>query len=62
MLVEFTLHPEAGNTRLRVVESGFDQVDWSDERKARYADDHSRGWEVILGRLGDYAPRASLRE
>ncbi len=58
MLVEFTLHPEAGNTRLRVVESGFDQIDWSDERKAKYAQDHSHGWQFYLGRLRDYAPRA----
>lgn len=58
MLVEFTLQPEAGNTRLRVVESGFDTVDWSDAAKAKYADDHSKGWQTILGRLRDYAPRA----
>lgn len=55
MLVEFILVPEDGRTRLRVVESGFDQVDWSDEAKAKYADDHSRGWQTILGRLNEYA-------
>lgn len=59
MLVEFTLRPEAGNTRLRVVESGFDQIDWSDERKAKYAQDHSNGWPFYLGRLRDYAQRAN---
>jgi len=58
MLVEFTLHPEAGGTRLRVVESGFDTVDWSDAEKQRYADNHSRGWESLLSRLRDYAPTA----
>jgi len=58
MLVEFTLHPEAGGTRLRVVESGFDSVDWSDPEKQRYADNHSRGWESLLGRLREYAPTA----
>ena len=58
MLVEFTLQPEAGNTRLRVVESGFDTVDWSDAQKAKYAESHSNGWQTILGRLRDYAPRA----
>ena len=58
MLVEFTLQPEAGSTRLRVVESGFDAIDWSDDAKARYAENHSRGWTTILGRLRDYAPRA----
>jgi uncharacterized protein YndB with AHSA1/START domain len=55
MLVEFTLQPEAGGTRLRVVESGFDTVDWSDEKKARYADDHTGGWHMILDRLRAYA-------
>jgi len=57
MLVEFTLLEEAGNTRLRVVESGFDQVDWTDEEKAKYAEGHTTGWELIIGRLGDYAVR-----
>lgn len=57
MLVEFTLQPEeSGGTRLRVVESGFDGIDWSDEEKRRYAEDHTRGWHTILDRLGDYAP------
>ena len=55
MLVEFMLEPEAGSTRLRVVESGFDTIDWSDAEKAKYAEGHSRGWQVILGRLRDYA-------
>ena len=57
MHVEFTLHQEAGKTRLRVVESGFENVDWSDEEKARYAEDHSRGWATYLGRLREVASR-----
>src|SRR4029077_18924838 len=56
MLVEFLLEPEAGGTRLRVVESGFDTIDWSDTKKAKYAEDHSKGWDVLLGRLSDHAP------
>ena len=59
MLVEFTLQAENGHTRLRVVESGFDQVDWSDEVKAKYADDHSHGWETFMGRMREYAPTAA---
>ena len=51
MLVEITLEAEHGNTRVRVVESGFDLVDWSDEAKSRYADDHSRGWGRYMERL-----------
>lgn len=59
MLVEFTLQGEAGNTRLRVVESGFDKIDWTDEAKTKYARDHSSGWHLYLERLRDYAPRAN---
>jgi uncharacterized protein YndB with AHSA1/START domain len=59
MLVEFTLRAESGHTRLRMVESGFDHVDWSDERKAKYAEDHSNGWERFVGLLREYAPRAA---
>ncbi len=55
LLVEFILQPEKGSTRLKVVESGFDAIDWSDEEKARYAEDHSNGWQRILGRLRDHA-------
>jgi len=50
-LVEFTLSQEAGNTRLRVVESGFDQIDWSDDEKVRFVEEHSRGWEECFARL-----------
>ena len=55
--VEFTLVAEGAGTRLRVVESGFDQLDWADPEKQRYADDHSRGWHTLLGRLRDKASR-----
>jgi uncharacterized protein YndB with AHSA1/START domain len=58
LLVEFNLQPEGTGTRLRVIESGFDNLDWSDEQKARYADNHRRGWNTIVNRLRDYAPRA----
>jgi len=51
MLVEFTFHPEAGSTRLRVVESGFDTVDWSEEAKRTYFDGHTNGWPRLLNRL-----------
>jgi uncharacterized protein YndB with AHSA1/START domain len=55
--VEFTLSQEAGNTRLRVVESGFDQIDWSDEEKVRSVEEHSRGWQECLARLQELAQR-----
>jgi uncharacterized protein YndB with AHSA1/START domain len=57
MLVEFTLHAEDGRTRLRLIESGFDQVDWTDEAKTRYFEDHASGWERFTGQLRDYAQR-----
>lgn len=56
-LVEFLLQAEGGFTRLRVVESGFDQVDWTDAAKKEYFDDHTRGWHTLIGRLSDYATR-----
>ena len=56
MLVEFTLQAERGHTRLRVVESGFDHVDWSDAKKAKWAEDHARGWGSLVVRLRDYVP------
>ena len=60
VLVEFTLLAEGDErTRLRVVETGLDEVAWSDDEKARYADDHRHGWEYHVGRLGAlFAARA----
>ena len=55
LLVEFILEPENGSTRLRVVESGFDAIDWSDEEMAKYLEDHADGWQQCLGRLRDLA-------
>jgi uncharacterized protein YndB with AHSA1/START domain len=53
MLVEFTLVAEGPErTRLSVVETGLDDVDWQQDDKVRYADEHGAGWERHLGRLG----------
>ena len=57
LLVEFTLLPEAGGTRLLVIESGFDTIDWSDPKKAKYAEEHSGGWSRALDRLAEHAQR-----
>jgi uncharacterized protein YndB with AHSA1/START domain len=51
LLVEFTLSPEGSSTRLRLVESGFNSLTWSDAEKQRYLEDHTQGWTVHLGRL-----------
>ena len=56
-LVEFTLSSEARGTRLRVVESGFDQIDWSDAQKAREVESHTRGWHDCFERFGKVASR-----
>jgi uncharacterized protein YndB with AHSA1/START domain len=53
-LVEFSLIEEAEGTRLRVVESGIDAVAHDEEGKARYLEDHERGWERHLGEMLDY--------
>jgi uncharacterized protein YndB with AHSA1/START domain len=51
MLVEFTLTPEDGGTRLRVVETGHDGQGWPQDQQDAYADDHNDGWSHHLGRL-----------
>ena len=56
-LVEFTLRSEARGTRLRVVESGFDQIDWSDAERVRQVEGHTRGWSECLERFGRVASR-----
>ncbi len=52
-LVEFTLEAEGDGTRLRVVESGLDEVTWPEEQKSRFESDHEHGWATHLGRLAD---------
>lgn len=57
LLVEFILQPEEGATRLRVIESGFDAIDWSDEDRAKYVGEHSKGWDRCLAQLRDLVSR-----
>jgi uncharacterized protein YndB with AHSA1/START domain len=54
-LVEFTLEPRGDGTHLRIVESGLDSVEKTDEAKESYFDEHSSGWSVIVERLCAYA-------
>ena len=52
VLVQFTLTADGDDrTRLRVVETGLERVDWPDDQRARYVDEHRDGWSVALGRL-----------
>lgn len=53
-LVEFSLSAEGAGTRLRVVESGFQELDGSEEEKTKYAEGNNEGWEHELGDLLEY--------
>src|SRR5205823_3861511 len=53
-LVEFSLERNSALTRLRLVESGLDQLERSQDEKDEYAGDHSRGWDVIVERLREH--------
>ena len=57
-LVEFLLEPEAGGTRLKVVESGFGALDVPAEERAAKSDDNAEGWAHELGHLAEYASTA----
>ena len=53
-LVTFTLVADgAERTRLRVVESGLDRMDMTDEAKRTFAEEHRHGWLVQGDRLRD---------
>ena len=53
-LVTFTLVAEGDErTRLRVVESGLDQKDMTDDERQQFFEDHSHGWQVQGDRLRD---------
>jgi uncharacterized protein YndB with AHSA1/START domain len=54
-LVEFTLTPEGPNTRLRVVESGFRDLDLPEAEQAEHAVGNQKGWAHELGELVEYA-------
>jgi len=54
-LVEFDLTPEGDGTRLRVVESGFQQLDGD---AGSYYQENDTGWPKELGELRDYVEGA----
>jgi uncharacterized protein YndB with AHSA1/START domain len=56
-LVEFSLSEEGDGTRLRVVESGFPQLEGTDDEKANYAAENTEGWEAELNDLREYASK-----
>ena len=56
-LVEFTLTPEGNDTRLRVVESGFRDLDLPDDEKIARATENTGGWEEQLAEIQAYAEK-----
>ena len=58
-LVEFTLTPEGAGTRLRVVESGFRDLDLPEADQAQWAADNTQGWQGGFDLLKEYAQRAA---
>jgi uncharacterized protein YndB with AHSA1/START domain len=58
-LVEFSLAPEGGQTRLRVVESGFPTLDGDDAEKAKHAAENTEGWQVELEDLRRYVAESA---
>ena len=56
-LVEFNLSAEGEHTRLRVVESGFQTLDASEDEKATYAKENTQGWKAELDDLQEYVAK-----
>ncbi|MFB6718936.1 SRPBCC domain-containing protein [Kribbella sp. NPDC056345] len=54
-LVEFTLTPDGEGTRLRVVESGFDRLEFPEDVRAKHAEDSGQGWDGGLAALAEVA-------
>jgi uncharacterized protein YndB with AHSA1/START domain len=54
-LVEFTLDPTDEGTRLRVVESGFEDLAVTDEQRRARVEDNTEGWEIQLRRVRERA-------
>jgi uncharacterized protein YndB with AHSA1/START domain len=58
-LVQFTLTAEGGQTRLRVVETGFRALEATDEEKVRAVEGNSQGWREELDELRQYAAQVA---
>jgi uncharacterized protein YndB with AHSA1/START domain len=53
-LVEFTLTPHGGQTRVRVVETGFSRLRLNENERAEQFEDNSNGWAIQLRDLNEY--------
>jgi uncharacterized protein YndB with AHSA1/START domain len=56
-LVAFSLSAEGDSTRLRVVETGFRELRWAEDEKAKYAQENEQGWDHELRELREYASK-----
>jgi uncharacterized protein YndB with AHSA1/START domain len=56
-LVEFRLSAEGASTRLHVTESGFRQLDGSENENASHVENHLSGWDRELGELREYVAK-----
>jgi uncharacterized protein YndB with AHSA1/START domain len=56
-LVEFTLSAHGNGTLLRVVETGFDSLNLTEDERGRASADNTQGWISELGELKEYAER-----
>ena len=59
-LVEFSLTREGNGTRLRVVESGFRDLNLSDDDRAKYAGENQEGWAHEMAELASYISGAAV--
>jgi uncharacterized protein YndB with AHSA1/START domain len=59
-LVSFTLSPEGGGTRLRVVESGFRDLDVPAQVQAETAEGNTAGWHGAFNTLEAYVQELAL--
>ena len=55
LLVTFELTPTRGGTLVRMTETGFREMGWEVAVLEEQFQDHERGWDFFLPRLGSYA-------
>ncbi|GAC1596738.1 MAG: hypothetical protein NVS3B28_28350 [Candidatus Velthaea sp.] len=53
-LVEFTLEPYDGQTRVRVVETGFSRLPLNEDKRAEQFESNTEGWAIQLRDLREY--------
>ena len=59
-LVEFTLAAEGDGTRLKVIESGFEALEGTDEQRRASHEMNTEGWETQLGNVKRYVEKVAV--